>query len=355
MISFCAILEQTQLIGPAYHSTKNNFAKFNRWSHFGTLAAAKNRQDFLRNIMDQNVNEYKILKCYLNIKNPLHLSDIEANDEAVLRNSVLKGKYPQLEEWASDYTITLEDLGYDSIIYKNKIEDPGSYSYIVFDPQNISCVEIMNNKNINEGISTDAFRKFKLKLFDKLKKKLGSEYTDDEITEQVEEQYEIDFRLKHRKFIRIGIPKGKSKFGLDSEWKEELGNKMFESGVSVYFLLNNEILYPDQERALYQVGGHYFIHMFNNVLNDQIKQGNIFIVTGELIETVIERGDHYVLTHDVGADGEPLLNEKTVRIVTKLTINEFKKLKIGRTTVGDFLKLMTITNAKSDILKNESE
>lgn len=55
--------------------------------------------------------------------------------------------------------------------------------------------------------------------------KLYKDYTDEELYEFAEEyandRYRTDLRLtEKRKFLRIGIPHGLSKVGLDSEWKK---------------------------------------------------------------------------------------------------------------------------------------
>jgi hypothetical protein len=123
-----------------YHGTNTNFKEFKKWSHFGTKKAANQR---LKNKKDGA----NIIPVYLKIENPLILTDGEANDPAILRDAVLSGKYdaiyPDLKQWASNWRMTLEKLGYDGIFYKNSIEDPGNWSYIVFRPDQVR--HIFNN------------------------------------------------------------------------------------------------------------------------------------------------------------------------------------------------------------------
>lgn len=176
--------------------------------------------------------------------------------------------------------------------------------------------------------------------------KLYKDFTDEELYEIAEEyvndHYRTDLRLtEKRKFLRIGIPRGLSKVGLDSEWKKETG-KLLESGTSVYMLgSDNSIRYPDESRASYGIGANYFEHMFNSVLDKEIENGNIFVVTGELIPTIEEHEDFVLKTYEVGSDGEPLLIPNTIKIVKKLSLNEFKEMKIGdHGRVGDIFKTL---------------
>ena len=167
------------------------------------------------------------------------------------------------------------------------------------------------------------------------------------------------------KFIRFGKFKKSSRMGLDAEFLDDIGSTGFESGVSVYFAFNDNDKYylyePEQKRAKYGLGRDYWGHMFTRVLN----LDNIFLVEGDLIETISQDEEEYFdkkenfldlkykleytiedyneglltkqkffeekekiekemerikylmkYTYETGSDGEPLL--KNVRIIKKL-------------------------------------
>lgn len=122
-----------------YHGTNSAFTVFQPHSHFGSIAAAHDRLSFKKNINQISAGG-NIHPVYIRIEHPLYLDDSEANDEAVLRRSILNGKHPALMPWAKDYRITLSDLGYDGIVYTNNIEDAGKHSYIPFSPDQIRSV-----------------------------------------------------------------------------------------------------------------------------------------------------------------------------------------------------------------------
>jgi hypothetical protein len=159
--------------------------------------------------------------------------------------------------------------------------------------------------------------------------------------EKSEDVYVEDSRLnEHNEFLRIGKLSGRSKVGLGKEWTDETG-QIYESGMSVYFLRNRKnIIYPNRRRAQYGIGGNYFEHMFNEVLNKQIENEEIHIVSGKLIPIIEEIEDRVVKTFDVGSDGEPLLEPSSVKVIRKLTLDEFKTFTIdGNITVEKILNL----------------
>lgn len=160
--------------------------------------------------------------------------------------------------------------------------------------------------------------------------------------EYVEDHYKTDHRLtEKRNYLRIGVPRGSSKVGLGDEWAQETG-RILESGTSVYMLgTDGSLRYPDKRRASYAIRGNYFEYMFNEVLNDEIRKGNIFVVTGDLIPIVEEHEDFVLKTFDVGSDGEPVLIPSSIKIVKKLSLDEFRNIKIGdaNVTIGSILNV----------------
>ena len=168
-------------------------------------------------------------------------------------------------------------------------------------------------------------------------------------------------------FLRIGDNFGtSSRVGLDDEWKAETG-KMFESGVSVWFLrkLSGDgdrymISKPLQEHADYGLK-NYFENMFIDVLFKQISLGEVYVVTGKLIpietfppddaESYVD-GDNNIKFYDylTGTDGEPLLEVGTVKVVERVSLIEFfEKFYINN---GYTVKDLFLRNVKTGWVDN---
>ena len=92
-------------------------------------------------------------------------------------------------------------------------------------------------------------------------------------------------------YLRFGKPPegGYSKIGFDDEYMEEVGYApgATEEGVSVYSThLKNGKWYwedPDARRAKYALPSYYQSHMANELFADAIRNGDVFLVTGDLI------------------------------------------------------------------------
>lgn len=184
-------------VGPVYHGTNviNKFNVFESRSissssrtdvgfHFGTKQAAKDRikdkrptpqQLKLAPSMEKSFDNERTYSVYLKAQNPLRLDEKEGSggwgiahilsqifeggdilpefesdadayfDGNLTTEMVYDGQLREMEafevdnvaeetEWLDAY---LNSKGYDSVVYKNRVEDKGNDSYIVFNPNNI--------------------------------------------------------------------------------------------------------------------------------------------------------------------------------------------------------------------------
>jgi hypothetical protein len=130
------------------------FDAFARESHFGTSQAAKDRAK--RFVSEGQIRGGgRTYPVYLSIKNPLRVSDSAASDEAALLNELIRGqKLGRFLEIDIDvarnegaYTAA-ERAGYDGLVYKNQVEDPGSDSYVIFNPNQVKS--IFNRRGFTE-------------------------------------------------------------------------------------------------------------------------------------------------------------------------------------------------------------
>ena len=149
-----------------YHGTHNSeFDEFAPLSHFGTANAANDRLMIsLQNCDDRNhahLDGQHVRPVYLSIKNPYHYEDDGEDHPAAysvidqMRNSgeatqdehehimsfqrrgrdvSLQQRWSQLSEAFIEY---MRSKGYDGLTYNNKIEDPGSKSWAIFDPKQV--------------------------------------------------------------------------------------------------------------------------------------------------------------------------------------------------------------------------
>jgi hypothetical protein len=115
-----------------YHGTNSDFDTFVSLSHFGTALAAQQR---LADRSDSTGNA-RTIPVYLNIEDPLRVTDADASDEATMLNSTIRGKYPDLDiniMRRKGVKKALEDAGYDGMVYRNRMEDRGQDSWVVLD------------------------------------------------------------------------------------------------------------------------------------------------------------------------------------------------------------------------------
>lgn len=142
-----------------YHGTRGNFDVFNTkptdkepGSHFGTRKAA---EEFTRNYKGEYWDSSNIIPVYLNIKNPVEVSDVFGVVPKKLSNELVSKKILTEEEakkaLGTYYPLTKEEMraayegivsalkskGYDGFKYTNYAEDRGSTSWVVFDPTQI--------------------------------------------------------------------------------------------------------------------------------------------------------------------------------------------------------------------------
>lgn len=76
-----------------------------------------------------------VTPVYLNIRNPIEMKDTNWGDAARIKADnpgiQLRGRTPD------DIIENLKRAGYDGIVYRNNVEDPGSTSYVAFTPEQI--------------------------------------------------------------------------------------------------------------------------------------------------------------------------------------------------------------------------
>jgi hypothetical protein len=137
-----------------FHSTKNEFEEFAPGSHFGTAKAAKHRfydKTVAEKGFEREIDNFRTYPVYLSIKNPLKVEDLMASDEATLFNYIKEqifnksflGEDHRFKNFNLKYARTegvykaLEKIGYDGLFYKNKIEDRGKHSWVIFRPDQV--------------------------------------------------------------------------------------------------------------------------------------------------------------------------------------------------------------------------
>lgn len=125
-----------------YHGTDKEFDEFEPQGlgiHFGTEAQAKERGS-------------RIVQAKLDVKNPFRMDDVGSDyDVARLADELVDAGLITKEEKASlqkdgtpeDIVSILKNNGYDSIVYKNRVENRGTPedSYIVFDKSQIEAAK----------------------------------------------------------------------------------------------------------------------------------------------------------------------------------------------------------------------
>lgn len=141
-----------------YHSTTSpkQIQQFEKRSglsgHFGTLKAAEDRMRQAREdgTFDENAPA-SIVPVYLSIQNPVRMSDVHFDnaEEMVLdlrdKNIISAKEATKLNVYDNEdkrfdmrpVVDLLKKKGYDGIVYENAVEDPGSDTYIPFEPTQI--------------------------------------------------------------------------------------------------------------------------------------------------------------------------------------------------------------------------
>lgn len=124
-----------------FHGTHAGFEQFHPGSHFGSIRAANQRVRYtMHHFPYDDIDGSRVLPVYLRITNPLRVTDIEASDEATLLNAIARGKYPDIDlDLARNEGAykAAQAAGYDGLVYKNRIEDRGHLSYVVFHPSQV--------------------------------------------------------------------------------------------------------------------------------------------------------------------------------------------------------------------------
>jgi GNAT superfamily N-acetyltransferase len=119
------------------HGTLSDIDVFRPYSHFGPPATARSRLKMRGVTKEMGA---KTIPVYLSIKNPMRLTDQQANHaDTYFHYAMLRGEYPELKEvWGKNEPITeaLKKLGYDGFVYENEGEGGGD-SYVIFSPHQV--------------------------------------------------------------------------------------------------------------------------------------------------------------------------------------------------------------------------
>jgi len=130
----------------AYHATTNeyDFKDMKMPAHFGTYQAS----------LDAIGQHGKVLKAYIDVKNPIRLEDDSIKDwgTSTVRGSLLyEYNIPEEEilkfeeEFGEEVGLVklLQSRGYDSVVYMNEYEDAGNDSYIVFENSQVTPIKVI--------------------------------------------------------------------------------------------------------------------------------------------------------------------------------------------------------------------
>lgn len=156
-----------------YHATNTDFTEFRAGSHFGSAQAANDRfeklHDFSVRVVGRDPGRFRVQPVYLKIENPLRLPDLAGLPDPNIAPEDKEGELQQyMRSWESETDLAevlyerdiltedefwehqydrldkliplLQSKGYDGIVYKNEIEDPGHDSWIIFDPKQVRSV-----------------------------------------------------------------------------------------------------------------------------------------------------------------------------------------------------------------------
>ena len=192
-----------------YHGTTEIFTTFERGDigyHFGTKDQAEYRANFVAYMRD--VEQQKVMPCYLNIKNPYVFEYDQGRWEGdfVAKRMLATGEFAndsvataELEEIAKLYDISKESTqksnemlrkffekrGYDGIKYLNEIESRGDtleYSYIAFRKNQIKSatenIGTFDNGNNDINYSLKGTEGIPLKELPKVRKAVADKRAD---------------------------------------------------------------------------------------------------------------------------------------------------------------------------------
>lgn len=142
--------DETEIV---HHSSEHDFNEFRPLSHFGTKHAARARAYDIGSNEHDSPPEFHHYSVRLKIKKSAEVKDrgehypegiasdlrmgghISHEEMTAFRKS-LKG-LPNSQHNQSQLLSLLKSKGIDALHYKNKIEDPGSKSYIITDPKQV--------------------------------------------------------------------------------------------------------------------------------------------------------------------------------------------------------------------------
>ena len=133
----------------AYHGTTDDIAEFYPLTHFGTEKAAKDRMEY------KKIEDGKIYKVDLNIKNPLTIKDFpgihydrlyafELRDKKLISQKEMEAitTIDDKAELRKALLAKLKELGIDGFVYKNRYEDKGNLSYVIVDPSQVKVLSV---------------------------------------------------------------------------------------------------------------------------------------------------------------------------------------------------------------------
>lgn len=151
-----------------YSASEYHFDKFKSFSHFGTNKAAEERFDYFYDGDDEITQIGFTVPCFLNIKKPMFIEDFQSssnmlaydlyiNDKITFEElyNVSNNSFKELIKTESDFNNIdqkyfshfdfddkklvklLSNKGYDGFCYINEVEDVGSMSWIIFNPNQV--------------------------------------------------------------------------------------------------------------------------------------------------------------------------------------------------------------------------
>lgn len=151
-----------------YHATRADFHEFRPLSHFGTMQAAHDRYNDKWHPahldMNHSAHHVSVMPVHISLKNPLDVGperDWQSNRDTIRQAADSMFKSGRMDQdylksaeklydlvddkrWGSDPRAAeqeganlLREAGHDGIIYTNRIEDPGSRSFITLGPEQV--------------------------------------------------------------------------------------------------------------------------------------------------------------------------------------------------------------------------
>ncbi|PLX71828.1 MAG: hypothetical protein C0602_00210 [Denitrovibrio sp.] len=182
---------------PVYHVSKvaGFGGKFKLFSHFGSQKAARDR---FRRIQEIDANTYKV---FLNIKKPIEIHDDtllenakdlamalskSKSDKKILTMNQLNEIYYSSEKRAEEILFqALDAKGYDGFVYKNRVEDMGSISYVPLRANQIKSA--YNPAMVDENATLDPDNENIMYLGNRPEDEQLSNYED--VEQQIKDSY----------------------------------------------------------------------------------------------------------------------------------------------------------------------